>query len=373
MTSKERILTVFRNEQPDRVPVTPDMSNMIPCKLTGKPFWDIYLYQNPPIWKAYIDAVRYFGFDGFLDDWKFRFEDDPEPPEEFIIEQTPERIITTYFEEKKGKKVLSRKVNIYPSDNSMIGDVPASKIGITEIPKTYLPVEGKKKWPKGQKLLSMVLDYMGDDGVVGIGCGNTLIVENPEEIYEYYDSPEKTKERALKNEEDTFNLFNKIINLDRKPDFLACGSSGTLIWQTLKMVKELALPMLKKLTRLAREAGIPTQVHSCGPEKELVKLYANETDLDLIDPLEIPPMGDCILKELKELYGHKIALKGNLHTTDVMLRGSSKDVEKASRKAIDDTKAEGGFILSTGDQCGRDTPEENIFKMIEVAETYGRY
>jgi len=66
MTSKERMLLAMGNKEPDMVPVAPDISNMIPCKLTGKPFWDIYLYNDPPLWKAYIDAVRYFGFDGWL-------------------------------------------------------------------------------------------------------------------------------------------------------------------------------------------------------------------------------------------------------------------------------------------------------------------
>lgn len=31
------------------------------------------------------------------------------------------------------------------------------------------------------------------------------------------------------------------------------------------------------------------------------------------------------------------------------------------------------FILSTGDQYGRDTPDENLFTMIETARTFGRY
>jgi uroporphyrinogen decarboxylase len=48
-------------------------------------------------------------------------------------------------------------------------------------------------------------------------------------------------------------------------------------------------------------------------------------------------------------------------------------VERAACAAIDAAGAGGGFILSTGDQCGRDTPDENIFKLIEVARTYGRY
>ena len=39
-------------------------------------------------------------------------------------------------------------------------------------------------------------------------------------------------------------------------------------------------------------------------------------------------------------YGHMLMLKGNLHTTEVMLRG---------------------------------TPHENLYAMIETARTYGRY
>ena len=39
MTSKERMLTALQNGKPDRVPVAPDIFNMIPCKLTGRPYW----------------------------------------------------------------------------------------------------------------------------------------------------------------------------------------------------------------------------------------------------------------------------------------------------------------------------------------------
>ncbi|MEI8246087.1 MAG: uroporphyrinogen decarboxylase family protein [Lentisphaerota bacterium] len=120
-------------------------------------------------------------------------------------------------------------------------------------------------------------------------------------------------------------------------------------------------------------AMIPGYVHLCNPEKELVKIMAADTLLTVIDPLEIPPMGDCNLAELKRLYGNKLTLKGNLHTTEVMLKGSVQDVINASKKAIDDAREGGCFILSTGDQCGRDTPFENIFAMVETARTYGKY
>ncbi|MBN1555301.1 MAG: hypothetical protein JXA11_11190 [Phycisphaerae bacterium] len=164
-----------------------------------------------------------------------------------------------------------------------------------------------------------------------------------------------------------------IADLDDKPDLLFCGASGSLVFQSPAIFRELALPVLKRATELAYDLGIPTHVHSCGPEAAMVKMAAEETRLTVIDPLEIPPMGDCNLAELKQRYGDRIVLKGNLHTTDVMLRGTVNDVIAASRQAIDDAGKGGGFILSTGDQCGRDTPDENLFAMVETAKTHGRY
>ena len=94
MTSRERMLSAMRLEEPDMVPVSPDVSNMIPCRLTGKPFWDIYMNQDPPIWKAYLDAVKRFGFDGCLDKGPFRFLYEPELSiDEKITSHTDERIV----------------------------------------------------------------------------------------------------------------------------------------------------------------------------------------------------------------------------------------------------------------------------------------
>jgi len=108
-------------------------------------------------------------------------------------------------------------------------------------------------------------------------------------------------------------------------------------------------------------------------DTELVRICAEETELSSINPLEIPPMGDCDLALLKREYGHQISLMGNLHTTEVMLKGSVQTVIDAAKQAIDDAAAGGGFILSTGDQCGRDTPDENLRALIDTARAYGKY
>jgi len=108
-----------------------------------------------------------------------------------------------------------------------------------------------------------------------------------------------------------------------------------------------------------------------GRRAYIVERCVEETDLDCINPLEIAPMGDSSLSELKRLYGHRIALMANLHTTDIMLRGSIDDVMAAARRSIEDAAAGGGFILSTGDQCGRDTPDANLRALVRAAIEYG--
>ena len=102
-------------------------------------------------------------------------------------------------------------------------------------------------------------------------------------------------------------------------------------------------------------------------------MAAEETELSCINPLEPPPMGDCPLGEVKQAFGNRLALMVNLHTTDVMLRGTRETVMEVSRKAIEDAGENGGFVLSTGDQCGRDTPDENLYAVAEAADRYGRY
>lgn len=64
-----------------------------------------------------------------------------------------------------------------------------------------------------------------------------------------------------------------IAKLDPRPDFLQCGGSGSLVFTSPDVFRKLVLPVLRKTTAMARAIGIPTHVHSCGPEKELVAIF----------------------------------------------------------------------------------------------------
>ncbi|HEY8667525.1 MAG TPA: hypothetical protein VIL86_12720, partial [Tepidisphaeraceae bacterium] len=59
--------------------------------------------------------------------------------------------------------------------------------------------------------------------------------------------------------------------------------------------------------------------------------------------------------------------------TQTMLFGTPELVRRRSIEAMRDAGIGGGFILSTGDQCGRETPDENLFALVEAAKTLGIY
>lgn len=379
MTSRERLLMCLRGEIPDCVPVAPDVSNMVPARLTGKPFWGLYLYNDPPIWEAYIDCAKRLGFDSLMDGYfPLRFEDDqPAGPEceRFLVYQDEERIVTQRSWMERGQRRWAESVDVYYVADPPTENVAPGKIGLPPVPESPTPLEGVTPVDLGPAGLKRVKELMGEQGLVGVFCAGSCQIHNEEQIYWYYDHPEEVDARAEALVEQAERRFEKIMHLpeDNRPDFLCVGGSGTFVYQTEEMFRRLAFPAVKRVIELASAAGVPTHVHSCGPETRLVEILATETDLTVIDPLEIPPMGDCDLADLKRRFGDKIVLKGNLHTTEVMLRGSVRDVIDASKRAIDAAAEGGRFILSTGDQCGRDTPLENLEAMIETARTYGSY
>lgn len=376
MTAKERMLIAMTGGKADRVPCAPDISTMIPQRLTGKPFWEIEMNQNPPLWRAYIDAVKRFGIDGWFIygylDWK---TDGRVNHRSEIISRTDERTIVRYWYDTPAGE-MTGETTFFAADSASPSEKPIKNI--------------KEDWEKIKYLYPEILDAdtsvleqmraeLGDLGALGVsvsypGFQNwfTLVQNGLEGLsYAYMDYPELIEE--WRQMEHTRSVRQMELIIDARPDFILFGGSGSITLQSPALFEKLSAPTLKAMTRMARDARIPTMLHSCGKERALVEILATESDLNCVNPLEIPPMGDCDLAEIKASFGDRFALMGNIHTTDVMLKGSVEDVERAAKKCIDDAAAGGGYILSTGDQCGRDTPDENIFKLVEVAKTYGKY
>jgi len=376
MTGRERIMTALRNKQPDRVPATPDISIMIPCRLIGKPFWDIEVNENPSLTFAYINAVKYFGIDGWMFNGSLDFELKSKiTSESKVIRRNKEKwVVRTVYHTPDGdltqtmvsprdnpSTMTEKVVRNFKEDFKKVRHFFSGVVSCDA--STYLQ---QKKEMGENGMICVYIGVPGFQNFVSLFDGNLEAL-----TYAYYDYPELFEELVELYEKHELQRLE--MALDAGVESVLTGGSGSITLQSPKLFRDLSLPTLKKVTRLCREAGVLCGVHSCGKERYLVEACANETDLDYVNPLEIPPMGDCDLAECKEKFGHKLALMGNLHTTSVMLLGSVTDVRRESLKAILAAGKNGGFVLSTGDQCGRDTPFENIFEIVKVAKEFGTY
>ncbi|MHB1484208.1 MAG: uroporphyrinogen decarboxylase family protein [Saccharofermentanales bacterium] len=375
MTPRERIMTALSNKVPDRVPATPDISIMIPCKLTGKPFWEIEINSNPSLASAYIDAAKFFGIDGWMFNGTLQYKHKSQVSyESKIIRSSPE--------------IWEVQHIIHTPD----GDMTQTLVSPWNNPSTLTekPMKDiREDFKKVKHLFSDVIGYddtiykqqkkeMGDQGMIccfisppGLTMWSCTLMGLEDLTYAYYDYPELFEELTELNDKVAVQQMEMAI--DAGVESILTGGSGSITLQSPELFRKLTLPTIKKVTKMCKDAGIISGIHSCGKENYLVESCANETDLDYVNPLEIPPMGDCDLADIKSKFGSKLALMGNLHTTKVMLNGSVDDVRRESLKAIRDAGAGGGFVLSTGDQCGRDTPFENIFEMVRVSKEFGSY
>ena len=96
-----------------------------------------------------------------------------------------------------------------------------------------------------------------------------------------------------------------------------------------------------------------------------------ETGVDCVCPFERPPGGDIAgaegLASVKAALGGRVTMNGNVHTVETLIRGTVDDVRREVREIKEVFAGSNRYIIGTGDQVGRETPEENIRGMIDEA------
>jgi hypothetical protein len=376
------MLTAFHRMQPDHVPVSPDISVMVPAKLTGRPFYELFLdgrehngWTSATYAEAYVDAVRYFGIDGWYIYGGLK-EIRPEGAPEFkdhIVDLGSRKRVDRTCHTPKGD--LAEKEVYFADEPPWREEKPVKNLREDfERMKLWMGT-GNWKWETVYK----DRDRIGDLGVyVGMipvfqdwwfnyrngGFEQVFsdFVDEPDlmdEIHEFWMHWALTYVRAM---------------VAAKPDeIMLGGSSASLNISSPTIFKKYELPFLKQASKICREGGVISHLHICGRSWKLVEIVASETDVDVMEPMEEPPGGDVDIAEAKRRVGNKLCIKGNINTFGFMLNATPAQVEEKCKRLIDAAGQGGGFVLSTGDQCGRDTPHANLLKMVEVAKTYGKY
>jgi hypothetical protein len=125
---------------------------------------------------------------------------------------------------------------------------------------------------------------------------------------------------------------------------------------------------------IKRHPDCYVQLHCHGNMKDIMDGIL-AIDPHAVEPIEPPPQGDIPLADFKAQYGHRVCLVGNIEFDD-MDKCSPEEMELKCKEAIRAAAPGGGFILTqTAPPITSLTPrmEANYLRFIEAGIKYGGY
>ena len=156
----------------------------------------------------------------------------------------------------------------------------------------------------------------------------------------------------------------------------ACGQAGchaltfgdsTAGLLSRDLYRRFAFPYAKRVIEAVADLEIPVFMHICGDTGHIIDMMAATGATGL----EVDYQHD--IAYYKRETGGAVCLQGNIAPAAIMYRGTPKDVENASRTALEQGMVGGRYILSAGCEIPRDTPGANLHALVNAAKQYGQY
>jgi uroporphyrinogen decarboxylase len=188
-----------------------------------------------------------------------------------------------------------------------------------------------------------------------------LYVLNPKAAKRLVERVWSYKERVMKNA------------VELGADILLTGddyASRDRVMMSPKHFKEFIAPYLQKAVEIAKKNNMPFIKHTDGNLWEVMDTIIG-TGIDGLHPLE--PVADMDIGKVKQRYGDRIAVIGNIDCSYVLPRGTVNEVSDAVKETIAKGSPGGGHILSSSNSIHLGVNPENYRTMVKVARKYGKY
>jgi uroporphyrinogen-III decarboxylase len=346
MTSRERVLTAFEHNEPDRVPCW--------CGASVE-FWE------KTKWQLQLDdeGLRM----RFRDDFRRVFAEYAGP--DFPLSKTATHQ-TIFGVERRGlgygqplnhllANATLKEVHDYHWPNPEWMDVSKIKAQAEAYQGEYAILGGDWSpfWHDAIDLLGMENLYMK------MYDQQELVDAVMQHIVDYYAAVSQRIFDAAADAIDIFFIGN---------DF---GSqNGPLLGANL--FNRFILPHLKRLIDLGHAYGLKVQLHCCGGFAALIPQMI-EAGLDGLHAVQ-PSCYGMNLAELKANFGDKILFNGAIDSHHVLIDGSVDFVRQKTRQVLEIMKPGGGYVAGAShDTILEETPLENVLAMFDTVGEYGVY
>jgi uroporphyrinogen decarboxylase len=134
--------------------------------------------------------------------------------------------------------------------------------------------------------------------------------------------------------------------------------------------KVLFYPALCKVVNGFHDLGLYVIKHTDGLLWPIIDLIIY-SGIDCLDPID--PQAGMDLLTVKQKYGDRIALKGNVDCAQTLTFGTQEEVIAETKQCLINGSPCGGYILSSSNSIHSGVKPENYLAMLETHKKYGSY
>ncbi len=350
MTSRERADKAMRRGVPDRVPVVPLIDTSYAAACYGVPVSECFLKPEVHARALLNTLERHPGIDGFS--INIGLTDD-------VIRDSSESSTEYHITTVDGSTWCVPKDDVGTPISHEISSLKDERLYRTDVLRSHVVETLRHIPPNILKSYDVSAGLTGPFSQVifatGIERGFAAMLAEPE----YFKNTVQARVQFA------CDWAEEMARMGVPSVWIGEGfASASLI--SPQQYSEFVMPYERQVADRLRALNVPSVIHICGKATAILETIA----VSGADCFEVDWPVD--LGEAKARIGHLISLKGNLHTTH-LLQSSSEVILAEASLALEQAKAGGGFILSSGCALGRDTPSENVDAMIHAAEEFGRY
>lgn len=375
MTPRRRMLAAYRGQVVDAVPVAPEFWYYLPARVLGVDM--ITFEREVPLWQALQQTFRHYQTEG----WGIVFPSVP----------TPDVRVTNEWVELSEGRCESRATIITP-----VGALSSRSHHDRHEPSWVVerPIKVfERDWPAYRAYTLGAVEQADWSGVehalTAVGEDYLLEVWLGVPFFDYIaGGREGGLEQGifdlLEHERFFAELHEVYTDYMRRVAREACARTTAeslalgCAWSCPSLIgparwRRWDKPVIRAVADEAHAAGKLLHIHLHGRCREVLADLP-DCGADCVCPFERPPGGDITdIAEVRRRIGDRVTFNGNVHTVETLIRGTPDDV----RREVEEILAQWGpdhrrLILGTGDQVGGETPDENIYAMIEAGRRLGK-
>ena len=136
------------------------------------------------------------------------------------------------------------------------------------------------------------------------------------------------------------------------------------------MFAEFCEPRIKRWSDALQAMGAKTVKHTDGNIMSILDSIQN-AGVDGIQSID--PSAGMKIKEVKEKYGDRLCLIGNIDCASLLSYAQPQEVYDAVKQTIRDAAPGGGFILTSSNTLTTTTRKENYQAMLDALKDWGNY